>query len=331
VRQASFSPDGKTMLIRRDTSVHLIRDSGEPIVSLGAGRSSFVAAAFSPSSRFVAAETADGTVRIVRGGVVVKRLEVEPGPGLAFAGNDLLLTIGRGNVQVWGVPDGRLLRTLRAGGDVTAVAAGNDGSIAATLSDRRVRLWRPQDGGSPSSLAADADAVGVSPDGSRLVTIEGDRAVIWDVASRRRLYVLAGHTRPILDFAFSANGDLLVTGARDHDARVWSMRDGRRISLLRGHFSPVYGVSASADGRWVVTASQLAAGLWRSSSGQLLFYLRGAKGPLTGISFSADGHSILTGSLDGSAYLYRCDVCGNLASLEALATKRLASAPASAG
>ena len=109
----------------------------------------------------------------------------------------------------------------------------------------------------------------------------------------------------------------------------WSVEGGRLLTVLRGHFSPIYGVSTSPDGRWVVTAGRITVGLWPRASGQLLTYLRGPESTLTGVSFGSDGRSILAGSLDGNAYLYRCDVCGNLASLEALAEQRLAAAPVS--
>ena len=119
-----------------------------------------------------------------------------------------------------------------------------------------------------------------------------------------------------------------MTGSLDHDARVWSVADGRLLTVLRGHFSPIYGVSTSPDDRWVATAGRITVGLWPRESGQLLSYLRGPISTLTSVSFGADGRTILAGSLDGNAYLYRCDVCGNLASLEALAEQRLAAAPA---
>ncbi len=213
-------------------------------------------------------------------------------------------------------------------GPVIAVAASSDGSTAAIVSRGSVHLFEPKTGVSLGHLATRASAVGFSPDGKRLVTIFRARAFLWETAGGRLLHILAGHKGAIMRFAFSPRGDLLVTGSLDHDARVWSVADGRLLTVLRGHFSPIYGVSTSPDGQWVATAGRITVGLWPSASGQLLSYLRGPKATLTGVSFGADGRSILAGSLDGNAYLYRCEVCGNLASLEALAQKRLSAAPA---
>ena len=328
VRQVSFSPDGKTMLIVRDSGIRLRKSSGALIGGLSSGKSTIVAASFSPNSRFLAVESSDGLVRVLRSGSVARQLRAEAGRGIAWAGDDVLLTIGWQSVDVWAIPGGRHLRTLQVGERVAAVAASNDGGTVAVLSRGEVRLWNLRTGRSTSRLAARAGTVGFSPDGKQLVTIFRDRGFLWEASSGRRLHVLAGHTGAITRFAFSPSGDLLVTGSLDHDARVWSVADGRLLTVLRGHFSPIYGVGTSPDGHWVVTAGRITVGLWWTTSGQLLYFLRGPRATLTGVSYGADGRSILAGSLDGSAYLYRCDVCGNLASLEVLAQKRLSAAPA---
>lgn len=324
VRQVAFSPDGKTMLIVRDSGIRLRKSSGALIGSLSAGKSTIVAASFSPDSRLLAVESSDGLLRILRGSSVVEQFRAEVGGGIAWFGNHRLLTAGRQQVDVLAMPGGRNLWTPLAGARISAVVASSDGSTAAILSRAGVVVVRE---GSTRHITARANAVGLSPDGRQLVTIFRDRAFLWDVDSGRRLHVLVGHKGAIISFAFSPGGDLLVTGSLDHDARVWSTQDGRLLTVLRGHFSPIYGVSTGPDGRWVATAGRITVGLWPRASGQLLTYLRGPKSTLTGVSFGPDGRSILAGSLDGSAYLYRCDVCGDLASLEALAEQRLAAAP----
>ena len=255
-------------------------------------------------------------------------LSAGSGRGLAFAGNDRLLAIGQDRVDVWALPSGRYVRSLEVGAPVTSVAATGDGRLAATLAAGEVNLWDLETGATLARLSGSAEAIGFSPDGRHLVTISGNDAVLWDTASGRRLQVLRGHKGAITHFAFSAQGGLLVTGSLDHDARVWSVTDGRLLSVLRGHLSPIQGVSTSADGRWVVTAGHLTVILWESAGGRLLFMIEGPGQSMTDVALSPHGRTLIAGNENGFAYRYRCDVCADMATLEALATQRLELAPA---
>jgi WD40 repeat protein len=53
--------------------------------------------------------------------------------------------------------------------------------------------------------------------------------------------------------------------------------------------------------------------------------LGGAPGPsrVNTSAFSPDGHLVVTGGADGTAQVYRCDVCGTEAGLLALAARRV--------
>jgi len=75
-----------------------------------------------------------------------------------------------------------------------------------------------------------------------------------------------------------------------------------------------------------VTAGPITAALWQRDADRPYFYLRGDTALLTSVSFSPDGRLVLSSSKDGSVRLYRCEVCGNLNELTALAEHRLAAA-----
>jgi WD40 repeat protein len=117
---------------------------------------------------------------------------------------------------------------------------------------------------------------------------------------------------------------MLVTAGRDTDARIWEAATGHGIRHLRGHFGPVAAASFSPDGRWVVTAGPITAGLWEVATGRLVFFLRGHTATLTAASFSRDGRRILTADRTGARKSYRCEICGDLEDLVAIAERRLA-------
>ena len=48
---------------------------------------------------------------------------------------------------------------------------------------------------------------------------------LWDVASGREICRLEGHTMRVGSLAFSADGQLAVSGSDDRTVRVWHLPD----------------------------------------------------------------------------------------------------------
>jgi WD40 repeat protein len=174
---------------------------------------------------------------------------------------------------------------------------------------------------------APVTAVAFSPDTTQVATGGGDGAVqIRDLASGKEVRSFVGHKLGVTSASFSPDGSRLLTTSLDHEARTWSLASGRLEHVLGLHFGPVAGASWSRDGQWVVTAGSSAASVISADTGQRILILRGPSRPLVGAAFAgSDGRLIVTASKDGTIRDYRCDLCGGIDDLIALAKRRLRS------
>ncbi len=242
---------------------------------------------------------------------------------LAYAANgDLIAGSSNGTIRIWS-PGSSTPTLIPTKEPVAEIAAGSD-LFAARDARGTVRLYS-LDGREVVSIAAHAQHVAITQNGRAIATTQAREADIWDAQTGKLQHRLTGHRSLVTDAEFSPDGRLLVTASDDHDGRIWNTDTGQLLHVLRGHFFPVHSASFSPNGRWIVTASQFSGGLWDADSGQLILFLQGHTKPLTSASFSADGEWIITGSDDGTAGIFRCDVCRDLPGLEATASARLQS------
>ena len=296
LNDAELSRDGRRVVTAGADSRVQIFDArtGAHRASLRAGAPVLVAR-FSPDGRMVVLGDAKGHLSLWRGGKSRPVLRRQNGPvdDADFAPDGKsVATAGFDGVSIWSVPDGRRLRLLRTPDDISRVSWSPDGSLVAAAAH----------------------------DGT---------ARIWDASNGKRLEVLKASKLPLTDAVFSPDGRrLLTTGVGlGGNVETWDVQTGERLHVLVGHFGSVSGGAFSPDGRWIVTAGPISAGLWQAGADRPYAYLRGGDTKLQGltaVSFSPDGRLILSASKDGSVRLYRCEVCGNLEALTALADARLA-------
>ncbi|MBL7646314.1 MAG: protein kinase [Candidatus Hydrogenedentes bacterium] len=142
-----------------------------------------------------------------------------------------------------------------------------------------------------------------SPDGTRIVTIAGDNARIWNVANGTLQFTLEGHKEKVWGVSFSKDGKRLLTLSWDLTAKVWSVAKGTVISTLEGE-ADLTSASFSPDGTKVVTAADNRARVWDADTGEVLFSLEGHGETVENASFSADGSRIVTSSWDRTAKVW---------------------------
>ncbi len=122
--------------------------------------------------------------------------------------------------------DGSTIHAFESGGDATAAAWSEDGSLIAIAFDRgTVRIYRMPDGalvGQISGLTPACWSLGFSPDGTRLAVGVQDRTVrVIDVPHSTPLLTFEGFTGTPTTTLWSPDGRYLAVGCRDHTIRVW--------------------------------------------------------------------------------------------------------------
>jgi hypothetical protein len=116
------------------------------------------------------------------------------------------------------------------------------------------------------------------------------------------LHVLKGHESSLVTAEFSPDGNEVLTGSFDSDARIWDTATGETQRLLPGHNGGVNFALFSPDGTRILTVdSQKTARIWDAKADAPPVTLEG-RGTLlpTSAAFSADGKRVVMASGDTS-------------------------------
>ncbi len=113
--------------------------------------------------------------------------------------------------------------------------------------------------------------VDFSPDGSRLVTLNGQGQLqIWDAVASPESDAISGHAGHSFTAAFDRSGGLVATVGEHNKVRVWdvvSKQLKREISPFKGE---VYDVAFSANGTQLATAGAEGIQVWNLETGEAL-------------------------------------------------------------
>ena len=60
---------------------------------------------------------------------------------------------------------------------------------------------------------------------------------LWDMASRKRLQTLRGHSREVTSVSFSPDGTKVASGSMDRKVKIWDVKSGECVQSLDGYYS----------------------------------------------------------------------------------------------
>lgn len=297
VWSARFSNDGNSLLTVGgnearlwDMRRELPGSSGREIMTFSP-HTAVASANFSPDGQRIVTASWDNSARIWNTETGADELKLRGHSGSVNSavyspkGEFVLTASDDRTAKLWDAAQGTLVRSFDGhAGRVRDASFSADGTLLLTASeDSTARIWNTETGELVRELKGDKPAISNVDPSSSATTLE--------IAC--------------LSAAFSADGQLIITGSDDNVARVWDAASGEMLRELAGHTAPVTSVAFSPDGERALTASEdFTAKLWDAGTGKEILNLQGHSQAVTSVTFSDDGRFALTGSRDGTAILW---------------------------
>ena len=96
-----------------------------------------------------------------------------------------------------------------------------------------------------------------SPLGDRLVSASGlGYVALWDVHSRKTVWVRQAHRSRVFGLAFSHDGKRFASGGFDQLIHIWDSATQEKVMTLQGHLNEVWSLEFSPDDRHLLTSSK---------------------------------------------------------------------------
>lgn len=151
-----------------------------------------------------------------------------------------------------------------------------------------------------------------APNGGLLAIGGYQTVVLWDTAAASVARALPGHRGFVTSLAWSPDGQKILTGCDDEQARVFDLAAAGEPQRLTGIELPVNGVAWSPDGQWLATAAgdetrvtkagQVA--LWAANCGCLEAEWTEHSKAAWNVAFTSDSRLLVSTGFDERAFVY---------------------------
>ncbi|MEN8249168.1 MAG: caspase family protein [Bacteroidota bacterium] len=274
VNQVLFTSDGAQVVsASRDRYVFFWDlKTGEIVKQFYYPDENIVSIALSPSDKLLAIGSTARVVRVIdlKTDSVTYKWKANPtqkGAYVEFNSDGSKLVVGEDDriAKVYSLSDGALLHTIREPSGM----CGNCDTKATFLNDERIikgsrrspLAIRSINDDQPRAFMEDSPeslhALKLSPDKSKMISVDEDSAVVWDIKSRKRLFTLDNGLSPINpkyglnllgkmtsrrsdqfnDVSFSPDGKWLATAANNNLITIWDAQTGEKRSVFYGYLS----------------------------------------------------------------------------------------------
>ena len=237
-------------------------------------------------------------------------------------GKRAVTTCDDGVLRLWELDAARVVAEMRSEDDALHfVNVSSNGQQALTTNSvtRKVRLWdlgkhrEIFDPKRPRQAVLDFARLGglvwtatFTPDGTRILSVGGNDARVWEIGSDEPLMSFSPHGA-VASAEYSRDGRLIVTASWDSSAKTWDADTGAPLhKLVGGHDSYVNCAVFSPDNKTILTCGDDGrACFWDAASGELQDgVLTGHKAAIRRARYSPDGQSVVTASDDRTAIIW---------------------------
>ncbi len=147
------------------------------------------------------------------------------------------------------------------------------------------------------------NALGLTPDGRRVISSSGDNTIkIWDLAGGKLLRSLDGHSVGGCLVAVTQYGRQVIPGFGDPGIKLWDLESGQP---LRSFGDAYYDLKLTPDSQKFITLSNdKSIKVWDPENGRLL---RTFEGPIQTLTLTPDGREVICGLGDGTLTIWDLD------------------------
>jgi WD40 repeat protein len=260
----ALSPDQNVLAVVEGPNVNLLQVSDGTLLRIQDQIQSNGSLAFSPDGASLMVSMFGGSAQLwpLSNQGIRKSFDLASDDvgGVAYSPDEQTVAIGKrysGEVELYHVADGVLVRTLRLGtqGYVRRISYSPDGKYLAVSSSLRIRLFQLSDGKLLQTFNRGPN-MAFSPDGNALAGGYSDKTIsVWNVPDGNLLYLIKDRPDSVSSLAYSLDGRLLAAGFADGTIEVFSTTDGSLLLSWNEHLRTVSGLVFSPDGRYLISSS----------------------------------------------------------------------------